>query len=592
MFGLTLDNKEDRKLALPDLLAAMEADGMIKREQQEELNRNIRPRDLETSHPISLIAEQAWQSAADGSLLNEEAICVWLADKLGISYERIDPLKTDVQSVTSLASFKYISNREILPIRVNGSTAVFATSQPMQHAWIENLGSIIKKDIDVVLTTPSNIEKYSLEFYSLAKSVDKAGEDPGVRVPGVSNLEQLVQLGESGNLDSNDQHIVHITDWLLQFAFEQRASDIHLEPRREMGYVRFRIDGMLHMVYEVPAAIMTAIISRIKTIGGMDVIERRRPLDGRVKTKTPKGNEVELRLSTLPTAFGEKMVMRIFDPDVLVKGFPQLGFSETHLNLWSEMVAQPNGLILVTGPTGSGKTTTLYSTLKHIAKPEINVCTIEDPIELIEPQFNQMQVNAALDLKFSDGVRALLRQDPDVIMIGEIRDLETAEMAIQSSLTGHLVLSTLHTNSSVATITRLMEIGVSDYLLRSTLLGIVAQRLLRTLCPSCRKPGSISPDTWHDLTRPLKLKKIPEQINQPVGCLDCRNTGYRGRVGIYEMLRATPTLRNMIREDVEQQQLYATAVREGMVPLNVSGAYKVASGVTTAEEVMRVVSAG
>jgi general secretion pathway protein E len=591
MFGLTLDKKNDRKLALPDLLAAMEADGLISREQHESLNRSIRPKDLENTHPISLIAEQAWQAATDGSLLNEEAITMWLADKLGLEYLRIDPLKTDVQATTALASFKYISPREILPVSVNGNKVVFATSQPLQQKWRHDLGSIIKKDIDVVLTTPSNIEKYSLEFYSLAKSVNKAGHDAPIKVPGVNNLEQLVQLGESGKLDANDQHIVHIVDWLLQFAFEQRASDIHLEPRRDMSYVRFRIDGMLHMVYEVPTSIMSAMISRIKGIGGMDIIERRRPLDGRVKTKTPKGREVELRLSTLPTAFGEKMVMRIFDPDVLVKGFGQLGFSDSHLDMWEDMISEPNGLILVTGPTGSGKTTTLYSTLKHIAKPELNVCTIEDPIELIEPQFNQMQVNAALDLNFSDGVRALLRQDPDVIMIGEIRDLETAEMAIQSSLTGHLVLSTLHTNSSVATITRLMEIGVADYLLRSTLLGIVAQRLLRTLCPHCMQKGEISDAVWKQLTSPVKAKK-PEHVNHPVGCLECRNTGYLGRIGIYEMMRTTSTLKDMIHADVEQRQLFETAIREGMIPLKVSGASKVAAGKTTAEEVLRVVSLG
>jgi len=570
MFGLTLDNTQDRQLALPDLLAAMVADGLIKQQQHNELKSSFRPKDLETAHPITLIAQQAWQAAGDGSLLNEEAISRWLADKLEMKYLRIDPLKIDVQAVTSIASFKYISKRHILPVEVNGNKVIFVTSQPLQQKWVDDLSSIIKEDIEVVLTTPANIEKYSLEFYSLAKSVSKAGDDPGIRVPGMNNLEQLVQLGEADNLDANDQHIVHIVDWLLQFAFEQRASDIHLEPRRDMSYVRFRIDGMLHMVYEVPTSIMTAIISRIKSIGGMDVIERRRPLDGRVKTKTPKGNEVELRLSTLPTAFGEKMVMRIFDPYVLVKGFTQLGFSKSHNEIWAEMVSEPNGLILVTGPTGSGKTTTLYSTLKHIATPELNVCTIEDPIELIEPQFNQMQVNASLGLHFSDGVRALLRQDPDVIMIGEIRDLETAEMAIQSSLTGHLVLSTLHTNSAIATISRLMEIGVTDYLLRSTLLGIVAQRLLRTLCPHCKQEGVVSEVVWKQLTRPVKLK-MPAKINQAVGCLECRNTGYRGRIGIYEMLRVTPKLRDMIRSDVEQHVLYETAVREGMVPLNVNG---------------------
>ncbi len=588
-FGLTLENREDRQLELPDLLAAMQADGLISRDQQQQLNSSVRPKDLESTHPVTIIAAQAWQNARDGSLLHEEAISRWLAQTLGLEYLRIDPLKTDVRLVTSLASYAYVSKRSILPVAVDGSLATFATSQPLQQTWQSDLSGMLGKEIRVVITSPSDLDKYSLEFYALAKSVNKAGKDAAVNVPGVNNLEQLVQLGKSGNLDADDQHIVHVVDWLMQFAFDQRASDIHLEPRRDMSYVRFRIDGMLHMVYEVPTAIMTAIISRIKSLGGMDIIDRRHPQDGRVKTRTPKGNEVELRLSTLPTAFGEKMVMRIFDPDVLVKNFSELGLSDANKKIWSEMIEQPNGLILVTGPTGSGKTTTLYSTLKHIAKPEVNVCTIEDPIELLETQFNQMQVNSAIDLNFSDGVKALLRQDPDIIMIGEIRDLETAEMAIQSSLTGHLVLSTLHTNDAVSTVSRLMEIGLPDYLLRATLLGVVAQRLLRTLCPHCLRAGSIDELSWRQLIRPMKMK-LPDKINRAQGCLECRNTGYLGRVGIYEMLRATPKVKDMIRVAVERQALFETAVREGMIPLNVSGAMKVAAGITTPEEVLRVVS--
>lgn len=588
-FGLTLKNKEDRKLELPDILAAIQADGLITQEQQRQLNSSVRPKDLKSTHPITIIAAQAWQNARDGNLLNEEAISRWLAQTLGLEYLRIDPLKTDVQLVTSLVSYAYISKRAILPVVVDGNLATFATSQPLQQTWQSDLSGMIGKEIRVVITAPSDLDKYSLEFYALAKSVNKAGRNAAVHVPGVNNLEQLVQLGKSGNLDADDQHIVHVVDWLMQFAFDQRASDIHLEPRRDMSYVRFRIDGMLHMVYEVPTAIMTAIISRIKSLGGMDIIDRRHPQDGRVKTRTPKGNEVELRLSTLPTAFGEKMVMRIFDPDVLVRNFSELGLSDANKKMWTDMIEQPNGLILVTGPTGSGKTTTLYSTLKHIAKPEVNVCTIEDPIELLETQFNQMQVNPTIDLNFSDGVKALLRQDPDVIMIGEIRDLETAEMAIQSSLTGHLVLSTLHTNDAVSTVTRLMEIGLPDYLLRSTLLGVVAQRLLRTLCPHCRKTGSMDELIWRQLTRPMKMK-LPDKINQAEGCLECRNTGYLGRVGIYEMLKATPKVKNMIRADTEHQALFEAAVREGMIPLNVNGAMKVAAGVTTPEEVLRVVN--
>ena len=303
------------------------------------------------------------------------------------------------------------------------------------------------------------------------------------------NLEQMIELGRAGKLDANDRYVVNIVDWLLQYAFDQRASDIHLEPRRDNSDVRFRIDGVLHLVYQLPTVVMSAVISRIKVLGRMDLAEKRRPQDGRIKTKAPAGHEVELRLSTMPTVFGEKLVMRIFDPEVTIRTFDELGFSEAELDAWKKMVSAPHGIILVTGPTGSGKTTTLYSTLKYLAKPEVNVCTVEDPIEMVEPRFNQMQVHPVIGLDFASGLRTFLRQDPDIIMVGEIRDLETADMAIQAALTGHLVFSTLHTNDAPSAIIRLMDIGVPHYLIRATLLGVVAQRLVRTLCPHCREPG-------------------------------------------------------------------------------------------------------
>jgi len=408
---------------------------------------------------------------------------------------------------------------------------------------------------------------------------------------GLSSFEQLVELGKGNRqFDANDQHIVHIVDWLWQYAFDQRASDIHIEPRRDLGIVRFRIDGVLHQVYQIPMAVMNAMTSRIKLLGRMDVIEKRRPQDGRIKTRTPAGQEVELRLSTLPTAFGEKLVMRIFDPEVLVRDLRSLGFSADDEMRWNQMTHTPNGIILVTGPTGSGKTTTLYTTLKQLATPEVNVCTIEDPIEMVESSFNQMQVQHSIDLGFADGVRALMRQDPDIVMIGEIRDLETAEMAIQAALTGHLVLSTLHTNDAPSAITRLLDLGVPAYLINSTMLGVMAQRLVRTLCPHCKKAVPIAEDqkvAWRALVAPWKSNE-PVQLHQAVGCLECRMTGYSGRVGIYEILLNSPEMRKMIRPNAEMAKLRDLASREGMRPLRISGALKVAQGLTSLEEVTKV----
>jgi general secretion pathway protein E len=376
-------------------------------------------------------------------------------------------------------------------------------------------------------------------------------------------------------------------DWLFKYAFEQRASDIHLEPRRDIGIVRFRIDGVLHQVYQLPASVSHAITNRIKLLGRMDMVEKRRPQDGRIKTVSDKGDEVELRLSTMPTAFGEKLVMRIFDPEILVKNFADLGFSREQTALWSDWTQRPNGIILVTGPTGSGKTTTLYSTLKLIATPEVNVCTVEDPIEMIEPAFNQMQVQHNIGLNFADGVRTLLRQDPDIIMVGEIRDVETAEMAIQAALTGHLVLSSLHTNDAPSAITRLLELGVPAYLLNSTLLGVMAQRLARTLCPHCKTKGEVSDEMWQELVSPWKAQK-PAWVNIAVGCLECRMTGYRGRTGIYEMLPFSMEMQKLVVKNAEISKIKALAQREGMKPLRLSGAEKVVAGFSTPEEIIKI----
>ena len=372
----------------------------------------------------------------------------------------------------------------------------------------------------------------------------------------------------------------------MQYAFEQRASDIHLEPRKEIGEMRFRIDGILHHAYQVPPNVMLAIIGRLKTLARMDIAEKRRPLDGRLKTRTPDEKEIELRLSTVPTAMGEKMVMRIFDPDVLQRSFTELGLSDRELNLWNELTRHTHGIILVTGPTGSGKTTTLYSTLKNLASSEVNVCTIEDPIEMVEPSFNQIQVHNSIDLSFSTGVKALLRQDPDIIMIGEIRDLATAEMAVQAALTGHLVLSTLHTNDSPSSITRLLELGVPSYLISATVLGVMAQRLVRTLCPHCKEPADIDDTMWEEFSPDKNLKQAG--ACKPVGCIECRQTGYLGRIGLYEMLEMSDSLQSQITTDTDLRKLRAQASKDGLLTLRYSGAKKVTQGMTTIEEVLRV----
>ncbi len=587
---LSLEHPEQR-LLLPEVLDALVADGVLDAADAAALKHERRYYRGDT-HPLAIVAEQKYKSTQPPHrLLTLDVLMEWLARHCGLPYRHIDPLRIDFSAVAEVMSSAYATRFKILPLDVSPSEIVVATAEPYVREWEHELQPILRKEIRRVIANPVDISRFLVEFYNLAKSVKRAlqkGEQAGL-----SNFEQLVELGRANRqLDANDQHIVHIVDWLWQYAFEQRASDIHIEPRREIGIVRFRIDGVLHQVYQIPMPVMNAMTSRIKILGRMDVVEKRRPQDGRIKTRTPGGQEIELRLSTLPTAFGEKLVMRIFDPEVLVRGFAELGFSDDDKLRWHEMTRQPNGIVLVTGPTGSGKTTTLYSTLRSLATPEVNVCTIEDPIEMIEPAFNQVQVQHGIDMGFAQGVRALMRQDPDIIMVGEIRDLETAEMAIQAALTGHLVLSTLHTNDAPSALTRLLDLGVPAYLLNATLLGVMAQRLVRTLCPHCKQAVDLSRDedgpVWDELVAPWKSKR-PNKLHQPVGCLDCRMTGYLGRVGIYEILIMTQEIRKLLTAPhVNLGKLREQAYRNDMRALRISGAMKVAAGLTTIEEVMKV----
>ena len=544
-------------------------------------------------HPLTAVAQcKIVSGKAPHRLLTLDLLTEWCAGKVGLPFLRIDPLKIDFTKVADVMSASYAARFNILPVELKGDALVVATADPFHTEWRDEIGRISRRRIELVLANPLDIAQYISQFFSLAKSIRDANKSSGQDLALRNNFEQLVELGKANKqVDANDQHIVNIVDWLWSYAFDQRASDIHLEPKRDAGVIRFRIDGVLHQVYQVPAVVMIAMTARIKLLGRMDVIEKRRPQDGRIKTKTGAGQEVELRLSTMPTAFGEKLVMRIFDPEVVVKTLPELGFPPDDAQRWDALTKRPHGIILVTGPTGSGKTTTLYTTLKALATSEVNVCTVEDPIEMVEAAFNQMQVQPGIDLSFADGVRALMRQDPDIIMVGEIRDLETAEMAIQAALTGHLVLSTLHTNDAPSSVMRLLELGVPYYLLGSTLSGIMAQRLVRTLCTHCKSPdGELSDEIWDSMVGSLKIPK-PATVYRPVGCPECRQTGFRGRTGIYELATVTEAFSHLIREVTDLAALRRQSVADGMKPLRIAGAYKIVEGVTTAEEVLKVSSA-
>lgn len=582
----------DLRWCLDELLADRVID-------QRGYNLVITSRRNKAQHPLLTISEFGLPNghALDSNSENKLTLAwlnQWLAAKADMPLVRIDPLKVDVPAVTQLMSFEYARSQHILPIEVTLDEVVIGTDQPFYTDWHGNIEKLIKsKSYRTVFINPEQINRYRQEFYQVTQAIAGANSLHKRAAADVTNVEALLQLGDNTNPDANDQHIVKVVDWLLQYAFEQRASDIHLEPRRETGKVRFRIDGVLHSVYEMPLAIIVAVTARIKILGRLNVAEKRKPQDGRLKTRTPKGLETELRLSTMPTAFGEKLVMRVFDPEVLVRSFAQLGLSGKQLETWHELTAHPNGIILVTGPTGSGKTTTLYSTLKQLATEQVNVCTIEDPIEMIEPAFNQMQVNPGVDLHFADGIRSLMRQDPDIIMVGEIRDAETANMAVQASLTGHLVLSTLHTNDAPSSITRLHDLGIQPFLTSATILGVMAQRLLRTLCTHCKQAVDVAADSeiaiqWQELVQPWRAP-VPAQVYKAQGCEHCRHTGYQGRVGLYEIMPLSNELKKLVAADANLDVLKQQAYREGVQPLRLSGAKRISEGVTTIEEVMRVV---
>jgi len=512
-------------------------------------------------HPLELIAGLGLADPCHpGQLLSLDTLCQWLAEQVDQPFLHIDPLQVDLAQVSGLVSAAFAQRHHILLVAADASGVTVASAQPYQREWEADLCRSLGKPVHRVLASPVQIRQLAPTFFGLAHSVQGADQQQTVRL---GELEQLLELGAGlGQASADDAPIVHLVDWMLQYAIEQRASDIHLEPRREQGHLRLRIDGLLHSVYAFPAGVALAMVSRLKHLGRMDVAEKRRPQDGRLKSRLPGGLEVEMRLSTLPTPFGEKLVLRLFDARQQHETLQSLGLQGQLLEHWQALLKQRQGIVLVTGPTGSGKTSTLYASLRMLATPQVNLCSIEDPIERLEPAINQLQVQPALDLGFADGVRALLRQDPDVIMIGEIRDRETAQVAVQAALTGHLVLSTLHTNDACSAVTRLLELGVASYLVRATLLGVMAQRLVRTLCTLCRGASTL--------------------------CYQCRGTGYHGRTGLFELLSVSNDLRERITADTDLAALRQQAQADGMLDLRECGQKRIGQGVTSLEEVLRV----
>jgi general secretion pathway protein E len=584
-----MKNRKSLSTKITPIVKHLFAQKIIDKKNATRILRNAKLTSVTSVHPYVTLSDYKLINNHTDKPISIEFITQVVAELHNIDYLKIDPTKVNVNKVTSSVSQAYATKHKILPIDISSDIVTFAVADPDDVSWIEELQRILRLEVKRVHSNPLDIQRLLFEFYGVNQSVKHAQKQHKNRkIDSIQNLEQLVKLGSKGDLTADDQHIVNIVDWLLQFAFEQRASDVHLEPKRTESIVRFRIDGRLHNVYVLPTLVMGAVVSRIKILSRIDVAEKRRPQDGRIKTLSSESKEVELRISTMPTTFGEKCVMRIFDPDAVVENYADLGFSPDEIEQWLKMITRPHGIVLVTGPTGSGKTTTLYSTLLQLATEEVNVSSVEDPIEMVFPQLNQMQVNPKIDLEFSSGIRTLMRQDPDIIMVGEIRDLDTAKMAVQASLTGHLVLSTLHTNDAPSAINRLLDLGVPDYLLRSTLAGVIAQRLVRLLCPHCKKSTKVDAEAWVTMVHPWDLDP-PEKLYHKVGCLECRNTGYHGRTGVYEIMPINSGLRAMIKEKVPAESIAKESYRLGMQPLRLSIANLLKSGKTSLEEALKLV---
>jgi general secretion pathway protein E len=593
---ITMDNLTDLMVREGLLSPEQKRDAVVKeRPQRARLQKELREfqfarksrAQVQTNlSPVEVLASLQYPlPGIEGRVLVEDRIMQALATDLKMEFVKIDPMKLDMDLVTRTVSRAFARHHRMVPVGLEGDSLLLAVDDPFDQEGLDFIRRACVKPIKLVLSSPSDIRKIISEFYGFRSSVVRAEAElkPGAEI---QNLEQFVSMKSEG-FDAQDAPIVQAVEYLFRYAYEQRASDIHIEPKRDLSQVRFRIDGILHDIHRVPKVVHNAVVSRIKMLARMDIAEKRRPQDGRIKTSY-RDNEVELRVSTLPVAFGEKVVVRIFDPEVLMQELPDLGFYEREFKLFNDFISRPNGLILVTGPTGSGKTTTLYSALKAISTPDINIVTIEDPIEMVYEDFNQVGVQPKIDVTFASALRTILRQDPDVIMVGEIRDHETAANAVQSALTGHLVLSTLHTNDAASAITRLSELGVEPYLLASTVVGVVAQRLVRKICPSCRTETALGPEELRALRVPVKDENQRVKVFHGPGCLDCRQTGYKGRTGIFEILSVTQKIMKLVRESADSVRIQKAAQEEGMMLLRECALKKLGEGVTTFDEVMRV----
>jgi len=586
--GRAIDLLLERKLFSVEQAVRLQSDGAARRAV---VARELRERGLAEGgfvSPLEIIASFRLPSRNPRrEFLDEEELCRAFAEATNIAFTRIDPLKLDARKLAAIVSKPFALKHLMVPIKLDGRRLSVAMVNPYDKTAIHNIEHATNFTVEPLLGLRADILKTINEIFAFERSLQKAEKMRSASVD-IGNLEQLVDVRGNEELDSSDQHVVRAVDLLLQYAFEQRASDIHIEPKRERAVVRLRIDGCLHDTHSIPKQVYPGFVSRIKIMSRLDIAEKRRPQDGRIKSAF-KESEIELRVSTVPVAFGEKVVIRIFDPTILLQDIPSLGYTPEQMTSYQRILKKPHGIILVTGPTGSGKTTTLYSSLQALSTPEVNVVSIEDPIEMVHEPFNQIAVQDAVGLSFASALRSVLRQDPDIIMVGEIRDPETAQYAVQAALTGHLVFSTLHTNTAIGAITRLVDLGIERFLVASTVIGLVAQRLMRLVCDACGESDIVPAETLQLLG--LAGDVDQSQVRRGVGCEKCRKTGFFGRTAAFEVIELTDAMRVMIRDNADEPDIAKLARRDGAEPLLSNAGRKLLAGKTTPEEILRVVPA-
>jgi general secretion pathway protein E len=531
----------------------------------------------------------------DGRLIDEELIMRTVAKEKNLPFKKLDPLDLDMDVATKTIPRNFAIRQLLLPFKMENGVVEMAVYHPDCQAELADIEQANHIKIKPYIATKSDIKRIIDEFFGFQKSISAAEDQFGVMSGGsasidIGNLERYVKISSSKGITSSDQHIKTAVNHIFHYALEQRASDIHIEPKRNVSMIRFRIDGSLHTIYNLPKAVHSAIVARIKFLSRLDIAEKRRPQDGRIKIGEKSGKDVEIRVSTIPVSFGEKAVMRILDSELMFQQVETLGFSKRDMEVYNSFISSPHGIVLVTGPTGSGKSTTLYSTLKEISTPEKNIVTVEDPVEMVHEEFNQIAVQPLIDVTFTSILRNILRQDPDIIMIGEIRDSETAAHAVQAAMTGHLVFSTLHTNDAVSSIARLKDLGLQPFMIATSLLGCMAQRLVKTICPSCVEDFEVKGEELFKMGFPV-AESGNVVLKRGKGCRDCRGTGYKGRCGIFEIFPMSAKVKKMVADEAHTLDIQQVAIREGMTTLREDAWDKVRRGITTVEEALRVTSA-